>query len=191
MSDPQVVVELDKQERIQSHFAHIDAISLSADWRILPGQHWLLLSGNDGQRRAVLDTLTVAMRQHNQLHLLPKKATIEISSRAQEAMIDGERIKAKIGLADAIVEPTLVREYLDGLVAAKQDPSLFDVTALLQQFQLNRLADKGLRQLSSGETRRLLLLAGLVQQAELLLLENPLEGVDRENRPIMTAMMSH
>ncbi|WP_177181023.1 ATP-binding cassette domain-containing protein [Parapedobacter koreensis] len=49
-------------------------------------------------------------------------------------------------------------------------------------FNLEKLADKALIKLSNGETRRLMLATALVKNPALLLLDNPLVGLDVETR---------
>ena len=49
---------------------------------------------------------------------------------------------------------------------------------LIQAFNLEHCLEKGLRQLSSGENRKLMILSAITQAPELLIIENPYDGVD-------------
>lgn len=200
MTDSRSIIQFTAKETIHCHFAHTPAVKLAQDWRLVTGQHWLLLKGSDGQRRAVLDELQLRAQQSPESII----GVAEVSARSQEAMIQSEQLKAKVGLSDELVEATQVKDFLANIGSAKpisatphqgpgKEPSLKPnqnaIITLLDDFDLSQLANKGLRQLSTGETRRLLLIAGLIQHAELLLLENPLEGIDRNSRPALSAMM--
>jgi molybdate transport system ATP-binding protein len=50
---------------------------------------------------------------------------------------------------------------------------------LIQAFHLRHCKDKGYRQLSSGESRKLILLGALSKNPSFLLLENPYDGIDK------------
>jgi len=74
-----------------------------------------------------------------------------------------------------------VEEYLNSVIAGRSDAywTLEKVTVLLN---LAYLRDKQLIKLSNGETKRLMLAAALLKNPVLLLLDNPLTGLDVETR---------
>jgi len=74
-----------------------------------------------------------------------------------------------------------VEEYLDSTTTARQSGywTLEKVVALLK---LAHLRDKQLIKLSNGETKRLMLAAALLKNPVLLLLDNPLTGLDVKTR---------
>jgi manganese/zinc/iron transport system ATP- binding protein len=63
------------------------------------------------------------------------------------------------------------------------------VDEVLVQLGLEALADRQIGQLSGGQQQRALLGRALVQQAELLLLDEPLNAVDAETRAIVIAAL--
>jgi manganese/zinc/iron transport system ATP- binding protein len=63
------------------------------------------------------------------------------------------------------------------------------VEQVLEQLQLDSLAERQIGQLSGGQQQRALLGRALVQDAELLLLDEPLNAVDAETRAIVTAVL--
>ncbi|MFN2354169.1 MAG: ATP-binding cassette domain-containing protein [Desulfopila sp.] len=66
---------------------------------------------------------------------------------------------------------------------------------LIHAFDLENCMDKGYRQLSSGESRKLLLLSALSYNPETLIIENPYDGIDhqgcRELDRILAALVNH
>lgn len=66
---------------------------------------------------------------------------------------------------------------------------------LIHAFDLGNCMDKGYRQLSSGESRKLLLLSALSQNPENLIIENPYDGIDhqgcRELDRILAELVHH
>ncbi len=82
--------------------------------------------------------------------------------------------------ADADDAPT-VREMLNGIQPKTPDIRWTPEQAIAL-FGLHPLADETLIKLSNGETRRLMLATALVRNPSLLLLDNPLIGLDVETR---------
>ncbi len=82
-------------------------------------------------------------------------------------------------------EAVSVQEYLENIVTEEQAyhlPEKFTMEWVIKQLHLQPLLDRSLIKLSSGETRRLLIGAALLKQPRLLLLDNPLMGLDKETR---------
>ena len=63
------------------------------------------------------------------------------------------------------------------------------VDQVLEQLGLSDLADRQIGQLSGGQQQRALLGRALAQEAEVLLLDEPLNAVDAETRAIVTAVL--
>jgi molybdate transport system ATP-binding protein len=53
-----------------------------------------------------------------------------------------------------------------------------EVTQLTKEFEMNRILDRGLKFLSTGEFRKVLLVKALIQQPDLLILDDPFTGLD-------------
>lgn len=84
-------------------------------------------------------------------------------------------------------EVITVNEYLDETISKLSEylshvSIRFSTQWIIDQFKLDYLLDKTLIQLSNGETRRLLFAIALLSQPKLLLLDNPLTGLDAESR---------
>jgi manganese/zinc/iron transport system ATP- binding protein len=64
------------------------------------------------------------------------------------------------------------------------------VTAVLARLGLGALADRQIGRLSGGQQQRALLARALAQEADLLLLDEPLNAVDAETKDIIYAVMA-
>ena len=69
----------------------------------------------------------------------------------------------------------------------KQDWAIAD--AMLEQLGLADLAERQIGQLSGGQQQRALLARALAQQADLLLLDEPLNAVDAETREVVARVL--
>ena len=165
-----------------NHISHADLQPLLhiAEWNIQPGQHWAVVGGREDQRSALL-------------HLLSEQkpadlTSAEVSLHEQQRLIDEEIIKSKTGVADEITHGSQVSNMLTENTASGVIDDITDqrITTLGFAHCLN----KYFRQLSSGETRRLILLLALQRDNQLLLLEDPFEGLDAETRPVASSLLS-
>lgn len=77
------------------------------------------------------------------------------------------------------------RGWLRGLTAADQQA----VAAVMAQLQIDHLAHRQIGQLSGGQQQRTLLARALAQEADLLLLDEPLNAVDAETRAIIAGVL--
>lgn len=87
-----------------------------------------------------------------------------------------------------------VEEYLQEIAQAAIHTGLWDIGGVSRLFQLEQLLKKQLIKLSNGETKRLRLAAVLLKNPAILLLDNPLVGLDvktRENFDSILEKIAH
>ena len=146
------------------------------NWSIEPNQHWAVCGGNGSGKSA----LTAILAQEGEIlsgsvRGIPDKVAI-VSFEAQAKLIEAERKKDDADLLDVIPEGTQVRELLDQTCVDEVIQS-----QLVQAFNFENLLDQGFRKLSSGETRKLMLIRALSSDSELLILDEPFEGLDTDS----------
>lgn len=157
------------------------------DWTVRRGEHWAL-SGKNGSGKSTLLSLVCADN--------PQGYACDISLFGKQRG-SGEtiwQIKQKIGY----VSPEMHRSYHRDLPALRIVASgLKDTVGLyvraneqekeqcrwwMRMFGLEGLEDRSFLRMSSGEQRLVLLARAFVKSPELLILDEPLHGLDNENR---------
>ncbi|MGB0845312.1 MAG: molybdate ABC transporter ATP-binding protein ModF [Thiolinea sp.] len=165
-----------------SSFIHLQNLTINFDdrfhlkninWQLNPGQHWLISGPNGAGKSALAAVLTGAGKvESGEITGLPKRIGW-VSFEAQAELIATELKKDDADIIDVISEGTPVCEILaeDG-----RDQTLID--ELVRKFELEYLLDRAFRKLSTGETRKVMLIRALSSQPDLLVLDEPFEGLD-------------
>jgi molybdate transport system ATP-binding protein len=83
-----------------------------------------------------------------------------------------------------------VSEYLSTIQPAIISNEVWNVENTIQKLRLEPLLQKQLIKLSNGETKRLLIAAALLKHPALLLLDNPLTGLDVQSREWFNGLLS-
>ena len=157
------------------------------DWQVMNGERWAL-SGRNGSGKSTLLSLVCADN--------PQSYACDISlfGRRRGSGESIWEIKRHIGY----VSPEMHRAYLKNLPAVSIVASgLHDSIGLYRQmhaedveqcvrwmdiFGIAALKDRNFLQLSSGEQRLVLLARAYVKDPELLILDEPMHGLDLSNR---------
>jgi len=151
-------------EEVDDGYLHVDRFLARS------GEVWCVYGGN----HSGLDRFVELFRRQNQPELSCRKLTIPAelgvaSFKDQQEVFEQEVRNDESDFLDHIDPGTPAREFLT---------NLDDNRALVDQFKLGRVLDSGYRQLSSGESRKLLILKAVTDGATHLLIENPYDGLD-------------
>lgn len=164
------------------------------NWRVDPGEHWAVVGPNGSGKSTLLGLITGENLQvyANQVRLFGRK-------RGQGDR--REEIRRRIGL----VSPELQLRYRRAVSVKEAVLSgFFDSIGLYRRVDegqqrlaahwlactgLQGLADAPFLSLSYGQRRLVLLARAMVKSPELLLLDEPCQGLDPANRSLVLALM--
>ncbi|TVP48583.1 MAG: molybdate ABC transporter ATP-binding protein ModF [Halomonas sp.] len=176
-------------ERIQLNKATIsfdDRFTLSEiDWIIEPHQHWVITGTNGSGKSALAAALAgVGKIEAGTVQGLPQNVGL-VSFEAQAELIAKELKKDDADIMDVISLGTPVSEMI---FEQCQDPEL--ASELVEKFGLSKLLDRAFRKLSTGETRKVMLIRALASKPDLLILDEPFDGLDVDTLAMLQAHLA-
>ena len=155
------------------------------NWQITPDQHWLITGANGAGKSALAAVLAgIGDIESGSVTGLPKTVGV-VSFEAQAELIAAELRKDDADILDVISEGTPVREMI--LDFAK-DKVLAE--QLVEQFGMTKLLDRAFRKLSTGESRKVMLIRALTCNPELLILDEPFDGLDANTLAMLQAHLA-
>ncbi len=155
------------------------------DWHIKPDQIWMI-TGTNGSGKSALAASLAGVGDHlsGTVQGIPARVSL-VSYEAQRELIEEELKKDDADILDVISEGTPVQEIIDQVCV---DKPLAD--QLIEQFGISKLLDRSFRKLSTGETRKVLLIRALTSNPELLVLDEPFDGLDADTHRMLGAHLA-
>ncbi len=153
----------------------------NVSWRVMPGQHWVMLGANGSGKTSLLSALTG--------YLMPTDGEISVLGERYGAA-DWRELRKQIGLVSSSVRQMMAEDEpaLDTVASGKHamidcwhTPPRSDrlrAARLLRQVECAYVAERPWRVLSQGERQRVLIARALMAQPRLLILDEPCAGLD-------------
>ncbi|TVL28604.1 ATP-binding cassette domain-containing protein [Shewanella xiamenensis] len=148
------------------------------DWQLMPMQHWAIFA-TDSYSGSLLGRILAGDIQPDEGEISGLPSRIGwVSLGLQQALLERELAKDELDYGSTVeslvLESCLHTERL---------------STFLQKVELEHLAQRGFRQLSTGETRRVMLARALATEPELLILDDPYAGLDSEHQLSLSQLL--
>lgn len=166
-------------------------------WQMSDGDAWLVTGANGGGKSifasALAGNLDIVPAGDGLYSNLFSGSIALVSFEAAAALIEAEKARDDSDFVEGGIDPgrtarAFIAEALDGAdplaaTGLERHPAVLScgITAIL---------DRGLKYLSTGEIRRTLLCRALASNADLLILDEPFEGLDTTSRKILWDLLA-
>lgn len=165
----------------QLHFSYrLDPALRIAQWQWSPREHWAVVGGNGAGKTTLAQLLRDQLRpQRGHIvwseNINPERDIVYVSFAMQRELIEHDnRFDDSNEREDAHDVGTTVRAAI--LQDAHEDDYF---NQLVDNFGLRAILNRGIRVISTGEGRKTLLARALFARPKILILDNPLEGLDK------------
>ena len=153
----------------------------AVDWRVEPGQHWVMLGANGSGKTSLLSALTG--------YLMPTAGEMTLLGQAYGGY-DWRELRKQVGIVSSSVRQMMADDEpaLETVASGKYAMIDFwgtvsraekaEAAKLLRQVECEYLADRPWQVLSQGERQRVLIGRALMAHPRLLILDEPCAGLD-------------
>lgn len=178
------------------------------NFKMLEGQNWAILAGSGAEKTAFLDTLlgkTILtegriIRGFSAVYQAQKTIQGQINSYRDLVAVVSQRyeFRNKSNMQDFYYQQRFnasdsdqaatVEKYLQEIEIKIH--GYWDLNKVLELLQLTTLRNKSLIKMSNGETRRLAIAGALIKNPRLLLMDQPMTGLDVSTRRAFGSILS-
>lgn len=165
------------------------------NWQWQSHQQWAVLGANGAGKSALADLLCDGLKpqrgeRHWQQGLDPKKDIQQLSFERHRQLIEHDkRFDNSNENDDAFDTGTTVRRFIkQGMTQGaspcdKPNPQAdVDFDAIIERCSIQSILDQGIRYISTGESRKMLLARALYHNPKILIIDNPYEGLDQSSQ---------
>ncbi|MCG8688261.1 MAG: ATP-binding cassette domain-containing protein [Desulfobacterales bacterium] len=147
-----------------------------------PGQSWYILGSNRSGIEAFFTLLSQDVTNGSGISLPHPSQMGIFSFDGQQALFEEELNKDDTDFMDRIDPGTPARAFLN-------DPDAY--MDIICAFNMDKALDKGYRQLSTGQSRKLLLLSKITRGKKWLLIQAPYDGLDKDSCNELDKALDH
>jgi molybdate transport system ATP-binding protein len=160
------------------------------NWRIDKGQQWACLGPNGAGKTSIARILCqLAPHYSGELYRaseISEKGIAYVCFEEAKAMCDRDKKLDDSEFRADVSDPgTTVQR---AIIGDKSPDSRFDLWT--EKLAMRHILNRGLRFISTGEMRKTLLVKALIENPALLILDNPLDGLDIASQATMSELIS-
>ena len=142
-----------------------------------PPSHYLIAGRNSSGKSLLISALAGNGKVESGVREC-SSVVAEVSVFRQQTLIEEEKQKDSADILDVIAEPTKVRELFLRTNEDYQNHLYYN--ELTSALRIEHLLDNGFLSLSTGETRKVIIMLAWLSDAAIILLDEPFEGLDVE-----------
>ncbi len=156
----------------KKQFLNIPSFTLKA------GEYWAVIGGNGSGKSALACLFNESLNvQQGTIKGLAGQTIHVVSFEEQQALIEREKERDDGTILDVVWEGTPVKELFTEVC---DNPTA--IAKWVELFQLEKVLNRGFRKLSTGETRKVILIRALLSDCDLLVLDEPFDGLDANSQ---------
>ncbi len=174
MNTRQTLIEL---KNVTTRVRNIPILAATS-WKIEAGRHWAVIGPNGSGKSTLAGILTgrVPVIKGHTVRPCPPAAIRSLSFEKVDRLMAREEILDEARhFANRPDETTTVRDLVQPYPASE---NMAETTRMAQTMDIRHLLGSSIRDLSSGEFRRVLLTRAMAGHPRLLILDEPYEGLD-------------
>lgn len=178
----------------------------SISWQVLPGENWAITGESGSGKSTLLDAIAgkvfpikgkITREPLKKIELVPRDYSFHRIVGAAY-----QYYQQRYNSFDAEIGPTVI-EILQGRIkpigtvnenSVELSPPVYPdewVKEVSRSLRIDHLLDRKITSLSNGETRRTLITISLLKRPDILVLDNPFTGLDKESRKLLKEIIDN
>ncbi|TGU70631.1 molybdate ABC transporter ATP-binding protein ModF [Geomonas terrae] len=148
-------------------------------------QHWAVVGANGSGKSAMGKLLCNGLPVLSGTSRVPVRSAY-VSFEKIDEILEVERYNDDSDFLGYVTEGTRV----DRFILAGTDADEARLAELAQELGFTKILERGIKFLSTGEMRKALICKALLQDPELLVLDEPFDGLDRDSSAVLKQLIS-
>lgn len=154
-------------------------------FNIAADEHWAIVGANGSGKSALGKLLCGELKVASGQCRIPAKAGY-VSFEKIDEILETERYNDDSDFLGYVTQGTPVAKFILSGSAADEAKLL----ELARELEFTGILERGIKFLSTGEMRKTLICKALLQEPELLVLDEPFDGLDRHSREVLRTLIS-
>ena len=152
------------------------------NFKIGTNEHWAIVGANGSGKSSLGRLLCNTLEVISGSYCTAAKSAF-VSFEKIDEIIEAERYHDDSDFIGFVDQGTQVRNFVLGTHATDADGIKF--VDLASQLDFSGILERGLKFLSTGEMRKVVICKALMQDPELLVLDEPFDGLDQKSRQVL------
>jgi molybdate transport system ATP-binding protein len=162
----------------------LESISL----RIDTNEHWAIVGANGSGKSSLGRLICSGLEVISGTYRTAEKSGFVSFEKVNEIQ-ESERYHDDSDFIGFVDQGTKVKDFILGAEAATADE--VKLAELAQQLGFTGILDRGLKFLSTGEMRKVVICKALMQDPDLLVLDEPFDGLDQKSREVLGNLIAN